>query len=207
MPPPSEPMRSFGPGRSWRIATCRPTAAAAARTRRAFSACSSRSPWEKFSRATSIPARTIRSSVWGSREAGPMVATILVRRIEPASYCTRSTRGERPGQLSARADLELHECVAQVVLDGLGGDEQRFGDLAVGEAIGGEANDPQLACRKRLLPPLARAPRPRAEHSQLRSSARLQSARAGAAGGVEALLQRRERLAPAPLPAQARAEL
>src|SRR6185437_7209109 len=70
-----------GPGRSWRIATGRPTAADAARTRAAFSACRSRSPWEKFRRATSSPAATIRASVSGSREAGPMVATIFVRRI------------------------------------------------------------------------------------------------------------------------------
>ena len=53
----------------------------ASRTRSAFSACSSRSPWEKFSRATSRPASTIRASVSGSREAGPMVATIFVRRM------------------------------------------------------------------------------------------------------------------------------
>ena len=58
---------------------------AAARTRSAFSACSSRLPCEKFSRATSIPASTIRTSVSGSRDAGPMVATILVRRIIGAS--------------------------------------------------------------------------------------------------------------------------
>jgi hypothetical protein len=34
-----------------------------------------------LSLATSIPARTIASSEAGSREAGPMVATIFVRRI------------------------------------------------------------------------------------------------------------------------------
>ncbi len=60
------PIRSFGPGRSWRIATCRPTRLAAARTRSAFSACSSRLPWEKLNRATSIPASISRTSVSGS---------------------------------------------------------------------------------------------------------------------------------------------
>ena len=77
----SLPMRSFGPGRSCRIATWRPARPAASRTRRAVSACSSALPWEKFSRATSIPASTIRASTSGSREAGPMVATIFVRRM------------------------------------------------------------------------------------------------------------------------------
>ena len=78
----SSPMRSLGPGRSWRIATCRPARSAAVRTRWAVSAWSDRVPWEKFSRATSIPAATIRSSVCTSREAGPIVATILVRRMD-----------------------------------------------------------------------------------------------------------------------------
>ena len=65
--------------------TRRPAAVAAARTRSAFSACSCRSPCEKFSRATSIPASTIFNRVSGSREAGPIVATIFVRRMSPAT--------------------------------------------------------------------------------------------------------------------------
>jgi hypothetical protein len=77
----SAPIRIFGPGRSWRIATWRPALAAAARIRSAFSAWISRLPCEKFSRATSIPACTIRASVSGSRDAGPIVATIFVRRM------------------------------------------------------------------------------------------------------------------------------
>src|SRR4051812_46610048 len=83
----SLPIRSFGPGRSCRIATWRPARPAASRTRRAVSACSSALPWEKFNRATSIPASTIRASTSGSRDAGPMVATIFVRRcISAARY-------------------------------------------------------------------------------------------------------------------------
>ena len=81
MPSVSLPIRSFGPGRSWRIATERPARLAASRTRWAVSACSSALPWEKLSRATSIPASTIWTRTSGSREAGPMVATIFVRRI------------------------------------------------------------------------------------------------------------------------------
>ena len=74
-------MRSFGPGRSCMIATERPARLAASRTREAISACSSALPWEKFSRATSIPASIIRTRTSGSREAGPIVATIFVRRM------------------------------------------------------------------------------------------------------------------------------
>ena len=41
---------------------------------------SASSPWEKLSRKTSAPAEIRRSSIFGDREAGPIVATILVRR-------------------------------------------------------------------------------------------------------------------------------
>ena len=77
----SRPMRSFGPGQ---VLEDRHRAAGAVRGlahARAVSACSSRVPWEKLSRATSMPASTIRTSISGSREAGPMVATIFVRRM------------------------------------------------------------------------------------------------------------------------------
>ena len=83
----SAPMRSLGPGRSCRTATWRPARPAASRTASAVPACSSAVPWEKFRRATSIPASTMRTSTSGSREAGPMVATILVRRI-PTPHAT-----------------------------------------------------------------------------------------------------------------------
>ena len=49
--------------------------------RSTVSACWAGSPWAKLSRATSIPAATMRSSTGGSRDAGPTVATILVERI------------------------------------------------------------------------------------------------------------------------------
>jgi hypothetical protein len=43
--------------------------------------CWSRVPCEKFSRATSMPARTRRCSIVGVEVAGPIVQTILVRRL------------------------------------------------------------------------------------------------------------------------------
>jgi hypothetical protein len=67
------------------MVTWRSARPAASRTRRAVSAWSSLVPCEKFSRATSMPASTIRTSTSGAREAGPTVATIFVRRIAPAT--------------------------------------------------------------------------------------------------------------------------
>ena len=66
----SGPMRSLGPGRSWRIATWRPAWSAAVRRRAAVSAFSSGVPCEKFRRATSIPASIIRTSISWSRWRG-----------------------------------------------------------------------------------------------------------------------------------------
>ena len=113
IPSASGPIRSLGPGRSCRIATCRPARPAASRTSLAVSACSSAVPCEKFSRATSMPASIRRTSTSGSREAGPIVATILVRRIETAhgSGCAAWTMSGGParglavgaGALSPRA--------------------------------------------------------------------------------------------------------
>src|SRR3954454_6500481 len=100
----SGPMRSLGPGRSWRMATGRPARPAAERMRSTFSSCSSRLPWEKFRRATSAPASIIRASVSESRHAGPMVTTIFVRR---------TTTESRPSAGSARDERSvLHHGLA-----------------------------------------------------------------------------------------------
>src|SRR4051794_17304171 len=80
VPSRSAPMRSLGPGRSCRIATGRPARPAASRTRWAISACCSAVPWLKLRRATSMPASTMRTRTSRSLDAGPIVATILVRR-------------------------------------------------------------------------------------------------------------------------------
>ncbi len=80
-PPSTGPMRSLGPGTSCSTAISRPALSAASLSMPTVTACSSGVSWAKFSRATSMPARIMRSSVSGEREAGPMVATILVERI------------------------------------------------------------------------------------------------------------------------------
>src|SRR6478735_1251376 len=107
----SLPIRSFGPGRSCRIATWRPARPAASRTRRAVSACSSALPWEKFRRATSIPASIMRGKTSGSRDAGPIVATIFVRRsMGPRTVSTRRQEAG-DGADGARAGVEDDDAV------------------------------------------------------------------------------------------------
>src|SRR5688572_26896966 len=74
------PTRIFGPCRSHRMATVRPTLLAISLTIAARLRWSSAVPCEKLSRTTSTPARTMRSSTAGSLEDGPRVATIFVLR-------------------------------------------------------------------------------------------------------------------------------
>src|SRR5262249_2251417 len=92
------PMRIFGPGRSAMMATARPADCAAARMFWMFRSCAANSPWEKFSRATFIPARIMRPSTSGDSDAGPMVATIRVllgRSYNAvASYVAGAVRGQ-----------------------------------------------------------------------------------------------------------------
>src|SRR4051794_23947111 len=102
------PMRGLGAGRSCRIAAWRPARPAASRTRCATSACSSAEPWEKFSRATSMPASTMRTRTSGSREAGPMVATILVRRMCLRSADVDVLRQRERAEQPRVADAEPH---------------------------------------------------------------------------------------------------
>ena len=63
VPSANAPIRTLGPVRSCRIATGTCRASARRRSRRIVSRCSSRVPWEKLSRATSIPAS--RSALQG----------------------------------------------------------------------------------------------------------------------------------------------
>ena len=63
------------------MATAWPALAASARTMAMRAACSSWVPWEKFIRATSIPAAINCAIRSGVSVAGPNVATILVLRM------------------------------------------------------------------------------------------------------------------------------
>ena len=114
----SGPIRSFGPGRSWRIATGRPARPAASRTRWAVSACCSAVPCEKFSRATSMPARPSgrasrgparrgrswrRSSCGDQDDHGTHVAVAGVPHVKLAYVTAGDRRQGDPRRASARS--------------------------------------------------------------------------------------------------------
>src|SRR6266511_336953 len=52
---------------------------------------------------------------------------------------------ERCGEVTARVDVELAVGAAQVLLDRLGGDEKRLGDLLVAQPLGRHLRDAPLA--------------------------------------------------------------
>ena len=95
-PPTRRPVRIFGPCRSARMQIGLPNSLETIRTMRIRSAFCSCEPCEKFSRATSRPARTSSRKTSGVLEAGPSVATIFARR-------RRSTEGS--GKLAVAAGL------------------------------------------------------------------------------------------------------
>jgi hypothetical protein len=71
-------MRILGPLKSAMMATLRPVAREEERRVSITLLWLSKSPWEKLSRATFIPARSICSITGWDSDAGPMVQTILV---------------------------------------------------------------------------------------------------------------------------------
>jgi hypothetical protein len=81
----------------------RPIFSAIARTASPRATCAEGSPWEKFNRTTSTPARNTASSISGGSVAGPKVATMRVRRwcgtaacsVLRAVMCAGSCGGER----------------------------------------------------------------------------------------------------------------
>ena len=73
--------RILGPWRSTSTAIARPDVADAFRTRAMTASCSSAFPCDRLIRATSMPASTSAWSCSGDSVAGPIVQTILARRI------------------------------------------------------------------------------------------------------------------------------
>src|SRR5262249_5176037 len=116
------------------MAMGRPQRGSPSRMRRTTWACSSCVPWEKFRRATSMPAATSRSSCSTAADAGPMGQTILVRR-------TCLYRLASPGAGQGRGQ-EL----ARVRAVGLAGDVLRSAGghhaAAVLATLGAEIDDP-----------------------------------------------------------------
>jgi hypothetical protein len=85
------------------------------------------------------------------------------------------------GELGAAVDAELEVGVAEVRFDGLGGEKQALGDLAVGEAVGGEFGHAPLARGQRFRTgePLATRARARRPQPCRRSTAPLACGSAG----------------------------
>jgi len=86
-------LRIFGPGRSGRIPIC----GAIFRIRRISPIASVMLPCANETRATSIPAPTRAAIVSGLLEAGPIVATMRVRRRSRRGRRARATTSSRNG--------------------------------------------------------------------------------------------------------------
>jgi len=104
---------------------------------------------------------------------------------------------ERLGQLGARGDVQLAVGVAEVGLHRPGGDEQRLGDLAVGQPVGGEATDAPLRRCERLRSGQWDASRPRPERAQLLRGPVGECPRAAVKRTIERAVERRARIAAA----------
>ena len=92
--------RSFGPCRSTSTAIGRLNSRSIVRMTSIFSGSFSRGRWLMLSRNTSAPARKSVSIISGVSEAGPRVATILVRRerFNPASNLCERAHPVRPAE-------------------------------------------------------------------------------------------------------------
>src|SRR5262245_14514403 len=75
----------------------------------------------------------------------------LAEAAQPLGRQRSSSLGRQcPVELMARADAELGEYLAQVVLDRVPADEQLCSDLGVGETVASKPGDPGLLSRERL---------------------------------------------------------
>src|SRR5215510_553831 len=88
LPCSTSPVRIFGPARSASRPTPLRTFSEAVRSRSIDSACCWWVPWEKFSRATSIPALSNSSSLSWLKLLGPSVQTIFALRIQATQSST-----------------------------------------------------------------------------------------------------------------------
>jgi hypothetical protein len=117
-----------------------------------------------------------------------------------------STCAEAGGDLLARGDVELEVDLAQLVLDRAHAEEQRLGDVTVGQAARRHLRDAALARGERLEAGDGAPARARAGGLQLLLGAVGQAARPARVGEVEAKAQRlAARRAPRSTSARARA--
>src|SRR6266550_5722692 len=99
-------------------------------------------------------ARAELASAAGQREGASRRRASAPDRVRPARL-GRPDGGRVAGQdaveLAARADVELGEDLAQVVLDRARTDEQPGADLGVGESVAGEPRDLPLLSRELVV--------------------------------------------------------
>ena len=81
-----------------------------------------------------------------------------MRHVVPLGGRRERTQ-ERVGQFPSRGDLQLAIDAPEVHLDGLAGQEQPLGDLAVAPACGGRISDAALGGSKRIRTRESLAPR------------------------------------------------
>src|SRR4051794_1371088 len=99
--------------------------------------------------------RCTRSSIAASPARSSSTSTDAATRS--TGYETGAALGKRRGELPARADVELAEHLAQVVLDRPRTDEQLRTDLRVRMPLGGQPGDLRLL-RRQQVPRLRREP-------------------------------------------------
>ena len=106
----------------------------------------------RVARGRSVAPRRDGSADPRSRGAARRRLTRLA--VDPRAPNAGATRRvscrESPAELAARADVELGEDLAQVVLDGARADEQLRADLGVRAAVAGEPGDLRLLRRERV---------------------------------------------------------
>jgi hypothetical protein len=120
--------------------------------------------------------------------------------------CCVATNAERLAQLAARRDPELAVGVAQVVLDGSDGDDERCRDLAVLMAGGRHFGDAALAGSQRSRTADQRTPRSRASRAQLGERLALESGLAATVSEIDREPQTLSRLQKAAVTPQRSAE-
>jgi hypothetical protein len=118
-----------------------------------------------------------------------------------------SAAGEGGGKLVSRLNPQLAEDAREVTFDRASCDEQRLGDLAVGEALAGELGDPAFAGRERVDPGEHDAARARTGGAKLGFGVCGERSGARAMGSVECLAEQLPRLGAAIAAAEHGAEV
>src|SRR6266568_7362910 len=108
-------------------------------------------------------------------------------RVSVAALRRDLSGRQRGGKFVSRVQLQLAEDACEVTLNRTCGDEERLGDLAVGEALTGELRNPAFAGCERVDPGEQDPARARAGGAELGLGVFGEGSGAGSVGGVECL--------------------